>query len=62
MILYTAIKGWNSMSKIGELISNIHQYGNGKLYMQSQNPNVNRVLEFSVDDDGKITITTTTTI
>ncbi len=44
------------MSKIGELISNIHQYGNSKLYMQSQNPNVNRVLEFSVDDDGNLNV------
>ncbi len=44
------------MSKIGELILNIYQYGNSKLYLKSQNPNVNNVLEFFVDDNGNLNV------
>ncbi len=42
------------MSKIGELIYNIHQYGNSKLYMPSDNPNAFNVLNILVDDNGNL--------
>ena len=44
------------MSMVGELISNIHKYGNSKLYMKSQINNINNVLEFSVDDSGILNV------
>ena len=42
------------MSKIGELIYNIHQYGNSKFYIPSDNPNAFNVLDFLVDDNGNL--------
>ena len=42
------------MSKIGELIYNIHQYGNSKFYMPSDNPNAFNVLDFLVDNNGNL--------
>ena len=42
------------MSKIGELIYNIHQYGNSKLYIPSDNPNAFNVLNILVDDNGNL--------
>ena len=42
------------MSKIGELIYNIHQYGNSKLYMPTDNPNAFNVLNILVDDNGNL--------
>ena len=44
------------MSMIGELISNIHKYGNSKLYMKSQINNINNVLEFFVDNNGNLNV------
>ena len=45
------------MSKINEFISNIHEYGNSKLYMVSENPNANFVLDFSIDENGDLNVT-----
>lgn len=46
----------NNMSKISKLISNIHKYGNSKLYFKTKNPRYNNVLEFLVDENGEVNI------
>lgn len=46
-----------SMSKIGELITNIHQYGNSKFYVQVQNPQSACAVQFLVDENGVLNVT-----
>lgn len=45
------------MHKISTLISNIHKYGNCKVYLLSGKPITNRVIDFSVDAYGCLHIT-----
>ena len=45
------------MSIIGELISNIHQYGNSKFYVQVPNPQSACAVELVVDENGVLNAT-----
>lgn len=46
-----------SMSTIGELITNIHQYGNSKFYVQVRNPKTACAVKFLVDENGVLNVT-----